>query len=116
MVSVGTEYCLARSTAACSVMSFSGLDVPPSRAADSTPRISLAKSLPRRASVAAFLCLIEDHLECPDIRGDSSHDGAKRLALTGRHEHVLRGAEGVDAVGDLGAVDVPDVLGDLGEG
>ncbi len=36
---------------------------PPSRAATSTWRISLAKSLPRALSVAPFLCLIVAHLE-----------------------------------------------------
>ena len=40
---------------------------PPSRAATSTWRISLAKTLARFASVAAFLCLIVAHLEWPDI-------------------------------------------------
>ena len=30
-------------------------------------RISLVKMRPRLASVAAFLCLIVAHLECPDI-------------------------------------------------
>src|SRR4051794_30583498 len=29
-------------------------------------RVSLEKSLPRFASAAPFLCLIEDHLLCPD--------------------------------------------------
>ena len=32
---------------------------------------SLVKAFPRLASAAAFLCLIEDHLECPDIACDS---------------------------------------------
>ena len=36
---------------------------PPSRAATSTWRISLAKSFPREASAAPFLCLIVAHLE-----------------------------------------------------
>ena len=40
---------------------------PPSRAATSTWRISLAKSLPRALSAAPFLCLIVAHLEWPDI-------------------------------------------------
>ena len=31
-------------------------------------RASFEKSLPRFASAAPFLCLIEDHLLCPDIR------------------------------------------------
>jgi hypothetical protein len=30
--------------------------------------MSLAKSLPRLASMTAFLCLVVAHLECPDMR------------------------------------------------
>src|SRR4051794_3876848 len=37
------------------------------RAATSMFLISLAKSLPRRASTTAFLCLVVAHLECPDM-------------------------------------------------
>src|SRR5690348_8334393 len=40
---------------------------PPTRAAMVISRISLVKMRPRLASVAAFLCLIVAHLECPDI-------------------------------------------------
>src|SRR4029077_6866626 len=40
---------------------------PRPRAATVTSRASLLKSLPRFASAAPFLCLIECHLECPDI-------------------------------------------------
>jgi len=40
---------------------------PPIRAATVISLISLVNSLPRFASLAAFLCLIELHLECPDI-------------------------------------------------
>src|SRR5689334_3299345 len=45
---------------------------PPSRAATSTWRISLAKTFARLASVAPFLCLIVAHLECPDMRSPRS--------------------------------------------
>src|ERR1700743_1413495 len=41
---------------------------PPSRAATVIARASLKKSLPRFASAAPFLCLIDDHFECPDIQ------------------------------------------------
>src|SRR6201999_1868469 len=41
---------------------------PPSRAATVIARASLEKSLPRFASAAPFLCLIDDHFECPDIQ------------------------------------------------
>ena len=40
---------------------------PPSRAATVTSRISLLQILPRFLSLAAFLCLMVDHLLCPDI-------------------------------------------------
>src|SRR6201988_747475 len=39
---------------------------PPSRAATMRARESFEKSLPRLASAAPFLCLIDDHLLCPD--------------------------------------------------
>src|SRR3712207_8124177 len=38
---------------------------PPSFAATVIARASFVKSLPRRASTIAFLCLIPAHLECP---------------------------------------------------
>src|SRR5690242_4361024 len=41
---------------------------PPTRAAMVISRISLVNTRPRLASVAAFLCLIVAHLECPDMR------------------------------------------------
>src|SRR3954452_22115209 len=40
---------------------------PPVRAATSMFLMSLAKSLPRRASTTAFLCFVVAHLECPLI-------------------------------------------------
>src|SRR5215218_9329836 len=39
---------------------------PPSRAATMIARESFEKSWPRFASAAPFLCLIDDHLLCPD--------------------------------------------------
>ena len=66
MVSIGTE----ASRAFWNIVRSVGLasrSPPPSRAATSTWRISLAKSLPRALSAAPFLCLIVAHLEWPDI-------------------------------------------------
>src|ERR1051325_9298644 len=40
---------------------------PPMRAATSMFLISFAKSLPRLASITAFLCFVVAHLEWPDI-------------------------------------------------
>src|SRR5438477_4558358 len=65
MLSFGIEYDLAFSIAFCSARLFAG-SPPPSFAATMIARASLEKSLPRFASAAPFLCLIEDHLLCPD--------------------------------------------------
>ena len=66
MLSLGTELFFAFWTASKSV----GLperSPPPVRAATSMFLISLAKSLPRLASMPAFLCLVVAHLEWPLI-------------------------------------------------
>src|SRR5438270_5193726 len=67
MFSFGIEYERAFSTAFASAR-FAAGSGPPSRAATMIARASLEKSLPRLASAAPFLCLIDDHLLCPDIR------------------------------------------------
>src|SRR5215210_4932160 len=87
MLSFGIEASRAFWTAVASVGLPSG-SPPPSRAATVIARASLVNCLPRLASVAAFLCLIADHLECPDmalILGRSAaSDGELAVAL----EHV----------------------------
>src|SRR5438067_3537431 len=65
MLSFGIEYERAFSIAFCSARLFVG-SPPPSFAATMIARASFEKSLPRFASAAPFLCLIEDHLLCPD--------------------------------------------------
>src|SRR2546422_2724848 len=65
MLSFGMEYERAFSIAFCSAR-FPAGSGPPSFAATMIARDSLEKSLPRFASAAPFLCLIEDHLLCPD--------------------------------------------------
>src|SRR3712207_1692873 len=64
MLSLGIEaslaFCTARPRAALVFGS-----PPPSFAATVMARASFVKSLPRRASTIAFLCLIPAHLECP---------------------------------------------------
>src|SRR4051795_7621661 len=65
MLSFGIEYERAFSIAFCSARLADGSG-PPSRAATMIARVSLEKSLPRFASAAPFLCLIDDHLLCPD--------------------------------------------------
>src|SRR5680860_1647180 len=66
MLSLGIEASRAFWIAVASAALPSG-SPPPSRAATVIARASLVKSLPRLASAAPFLCLIEDHFECPDI-------------------------------------------------
>src|SRR5206468_762259 len=65
MLSLGIEYERAFSIAFCNARLAAG-SPPPSRAATMIARVSFEKSLPRFASAAPFLCLIEDHLLCPD--------------------------------------------------
>src|ERR671932_467655 len=67
MFSFGIEYERAFSIAFCRARLAAG-SPPPSRAATMIARESLEKSLPRFASAAPFLCLIDDHLLCPDMR------------------------------------------------
>src|SRR6478752_5511795 len=65
MLSFGMEYDFAFSIAFCSARLPAG-SPPPSFAATMIARESFEKSFPRFASAAPFLCLIEDHLLCPD--------------------------------------------------
>src|SRR3954469_16230779 len=65
MLSFGMEYERAFSIAFCNARLADG-SPPPSRAATMIARVSFEKSLPRFASAAPFLCLIDDHLLCPD--------------------------------------------------
>src|SRR5476649_1520878 len=65
MLSLGIEYDFAFSIAFCSARLLVG-SPPPSFAATMIPRASLENSWPRFASAAPFLCLIDDHLLCPD--------------------------------------------------
>src|SRR3954469_22334491 len=64
MLSLGTELFLAFWMASNSVGLPAG-SPPPVRAATSMFLISLAKSLPRLASIPAFLCFVVAHLEWP---------------------------------------------------
>src|SRR6185295_15168538 len=58
---------------------------PPVRAATVSSLMNLVKSLPRLASSAPFLCLIECHFECPDIELNDPYFG---LGLTA--EYITR--------------------------
>ena len=66
MLSLGIDASLAFWTASCSA-GLPSSSPPPSRAAVVIARASFVKSLPRRESTIAFLCLIDAHLEWPDI-------------------------------------------------
>src|SRR4051794_34824567 len=67
MLSFGIEYDFAFSIAFARARFASGSG-PPSFAATMMARDSFEKSLPRFASAAPFLCLMVDHLLCPDTR------------------------------------------------
>src|SRR5262245_62997582 len=67
MLSFGIEYDRAFSMAFWSARFEAGSE-PPSLAATMIARESFEKSFPRLASAAPFLCLIVDHLLCPDTR------------------------------------------------
>src|SRR3982751_2948466 len=84
MLSFGTELDLAFWIASARVGLPAG-SPPPVRAATSTFLISLANSLPRRASTTAFLCFVVAHLLCPLMCGRSC-----RLLLDHRDEQRLR--------------------------
>src|SRR5215510_2808641 len=67
MLSLGIEYERAFSIAFWRAR-FAAGSAPPSFAATMIARDSFEKSWPRLASAAPFLCLIDDHLLCPDTR------------------------------------------------
>src|SRR3712207_7287695 len=94
MLSLGIEASLAFCTARPSAAFVLG-SPPPSLAATVIARASLVKSLPRRASTIAFLCLIPAHLEWPAMALDDSPQGLGevRVVLLGRGEDPLAGGE-----------------------
>ena len=73
MLSLGIEAARAFSIAFCSARLAAGSG-PPSFAATISARVSFVNSWPRFASAAPFLCLMLDHLLCPDIRLLSNAD------------------------------------------
>src|SRR5215471_312997 len=93
MLSFGTEYERAFSIAFCSAR-FAAGSPPPSRAATMIARESFEKSLPRLASAAPFLCLMELHLLWPDtaLLPDEVEETlvdarvVGQLRMEGRHE------------------------------
>src|SRR3954469_16833204 len=106
MLSLGTEVFFAFWMASYSV----GLPLtspPPVRAATSMFLISLAKDLPRRASMTAFLCLVVAHLEWPLMAEPSRltflHDPDEQLVHPSVTRHLgveRRGQQRALANGD----------------
>src|SRR3954468_9516862 len=78
MLSFGIEYDFAFSIACWSALLLAG-SPPPSFAATMIARVSFEKSFPRFASAAPFLCLIDDHLLCPDTDSRSRRPRSRRL-------------------------------------
>src|SRR5215471_11306573 len=93
MLSFGIEYERAFSIAFWSARLPPG-SPPPSFAATMIARESLEKSLPRFASAAPFLCLIDDHLLCPDM--DTLPYGFEKQLVDARVAGQLRMERGDD--------------------
>src|SRR5215468_12219269 len=108
MLSLGIEYERAFSIAFCSARLFAG-SPPPSLAATMIARASLEKSLPRFASAAPFLCLIEDHLLCPDT-GDLLEEQFVQTGVVGQLRVERRDEEAALAGQDWMAVDLGEHL------
>src|SRR5436190_12163203 len=87
MLSFGIEAALAFSTAFWSERLPAGSG-PPSFAATMIARVSFEKSLPLFASTAPFLCLIDDHLLCPDIVPRSRRRQSRHLRSLGALRRV----------------------------
>src|SRR4051812_6003070 len=82
MLSLGIEASLAFEIASASAGLPSG-SPPPSFAATVIARVSFVKSLPRRASTIAFLCLIPAHFECPAMGLSLSTDAVVQPFVSG---------------------------------
>src|SRR5829696_4922152 len=122
MLSLGTELFFAFWTASKRVGLPAG-SPPPVRAATSMFLISLAKSLPRLASMTAFLCLVVAHLEWPlttrDPQSTQSHHFAEVRVdppVAGQFRMERRGEQVVLADGDdstFGGPEGPRLRADL---
>src|SRR6478609_865236 len=101
MLSLGIEYDRAFSIAFCNARLADG-SAPPSRAATMIARVSFEKSLPRFASAAPFLCLIDDHLLCPDTVPRSQRRQSRRLRSCALRRVYARSLPHLDVRPDLG--------------
>src|SRR3954449_11471027 len=100
MLSLGIEASLAFCTASASE-AFPTRSPPPSFAATVIARVSLVKSLPRRESTIAFLCLIDAHLEWPDMA--SGYPAVQRFEgrRAARRGELLRARAAGGGIGGL---------------
>src|SRR3954469_44148 len=89
MLSFGMRASFAFCTALASDAFIAG-SPPPSRAATWIARASFVKWAPRRASTTAFLCLIDAHLEWPDMGDESIGRSVQQGARWGRAGGVVR--------------------------
>src|SRR5262245_6949707 len=108
MLSFGIEYERAFSIAFWSARLLAE-SPPPSFAATMIARASLEKSLPRFASAAPFLCLIEDHLLCPDT-GDLLEEQFVQTGVVGQLRMERRDEESALAGQDWMAVHLGEHL------
>src|SRR3712207_4287898 len=107
MLSLGMDASLAFCTASASA-GLPSTSPPPSLAATVIARASFVKSLPRRASTIAFLCLIPAHLECPAMAGSLGGPGRPGRRAGGpevveRHRVLVGVHAGPEAVVAVGA-------------
>src|SRR3954451_24151962 len=106
MLSFGIEASLAFWTASDSA-GLPSISPPPSFAATVMARASLVKSLPRRASTIAFLCLIPAHLLCPAMRSILGpalpRRSSRRPQVVEHHRVLVRVHAGPEAVMAIGA-------------
>src|SRR6187402_427881 len=124
MLSFGIELSRAFWIAVARVALPSG-SAPPSRAATMIARESFEKSLPRLASAAPFLCLMLDHLLCPDMHllPDEIEKSLVHARVVGelgmerrdeepplpeQHWVAVETCEDVDAFADVGDARRPD--------
>src|SRR5215213_536443 len=100
MLSLGMRASLAFCTASASE-GLPATSPPPSRAATWIARVSLVKAAPRLASTAFFLCLIDAHLEWPDMVSSLGARPTPVLGLSIRRQNGRQGA-GQGEAGSVG--------------
>src|SRR5689334_13189866 len=106
MLSAGMLFCLA-SAMMVRRRGFMSGSPPPARAATLNSLMRRVKILPRLASAAPFLCLIECHLEWPDMCRNSPETAKKQT-----ENLTLFGRFAANVYGDMqGTHDLENVVG-----